>query len=199
LKDKPELRKTVRDNLAALSPKELTAAGSAAACYLGRIPRWNEFPSALAFFSMNNEIDTRPVMEAILQTGKSLFVPRIKGEDLAFYQIGQNDLESSAIRFGGGFREPEGDPRLILKPEDFPVLVITPGLAFDRRMNRLGRGKGYYDRFFASLDSKESHSAGRSYTALGLCMDCQVVEEVPVEPWDKRMDLLLTESGIISC
>ena len=75
---------------------------------------------------------------------------------------------------------------------DFPTLVLTPGLAFDREGRRLGRGAGYYDRFFAELD-KDS----REYTALGLCMDFQIVEKVPVEPNDKKMDGLLTGTELI--
>jgi 5-formyltetrahydrofolate cyclo-ligase len=91
---------------------------------------------------------------------------------------------------GFGIREPEPDPALALKPEHFPALVITPGLAFDRRGRRLGRGRGFYDRFFAALDSG-------AYTALGLCMDAQLVPEVPVEGHDKTMDAVLTGKQLI--
>jgi len=200
---KAELRKAVKTRLAALSAGQLTASGLAAARHLSRVPRWGEFRSVLVFFSMKSEIDTLPIIETVFKAGKSLFAPRIEGENLAFYQFSQqNTAVTGNARRGlaDGYREPEADPAFILKKEDFPALVITPGLAFDRRLNRLGRGRGYYDRFFATLDSEirlEPHAPGRNYTALGLCMDCQLVEEVPVEPCDKTMDLLLTESGLI--
>lgn len=185
--DKAELRKTAKARLAALPPEAFAAAGAAAALHLPLIPNWDSFRSALAFFPMKDEIDTRPVMETILAAGKSLFAPRIEGETLVFYRIGRGSLTGPR-----GYREPEANPALALGQEDFPVLVLSPGLAFDRSLNRLGRGRGYYDRFFASLDIK-----GRRYTSLGLCMDCQLADQVPAGPQDRRMDALLTESGII--
>jgi 5-formyltetrahydrofolate cyclo-ligase len=103
-------------------------------------------------------------------------------------------------RGGFGIREPE--PKTALMPEDFPVLVITPGLAFDRRGRRLGRGRGFYDRFFAELDSGclGPLSADRAffYTALGLCMEAQLVPEVPAEDHDKTMDLVLAGNSLFS-
>jgi len=116
-------------------------------------------------------------METVLKTEKSLFVPRIEGELLVFYQINQDDT---------------ANPSRILTADNFPTLVITPGMAFDRLLYRLGRGRGYYDRFFAALDE-----SSWNYTAIGLCMNCQLVDEVPADTWDKKMDMLLTESGLI--
>jgi len=179
--EKAEARKAARARLAAIPPEAFAAAGVAAARHLPLIPGWDSFRSVLAFFSMKDELDTRPVMETVLAAGKSLFAPRIEGDLLAFYQINRNDL----IR-PRGYREPEADPFLALSREDFPILVLTPGLAFDRGLNRLGRGRGYYDRFFASLDA-----AGRQYTAIGLCMDCQLAGHIPAGPKDKKMDALL--------
>ena len=180
--NKAELRKTVKEHLAALSPEQFSAAGSAAAPHLLNIPRWTEFPSVLAFLSMKDEIDTRPVIETCTRAGKTVFVPRIDGDDLVF-----------CLELTPEPAAPLPPDSLILKPGNFPVLVITPGIAFDRRLCRLGRGRGYYDRFLAALAL-----AGRDYAALGLCMDCQVVDEIPVEPWDRKLDFLLTESGILS-
>jgi 5-formyltetrahydrofolate cyclo-ligase len=185
---KAEVRKIVKAWLAALSPEAFTAAGVAAAHHISLIPRWDSFRSVLIFFSMKDEIDTRPIMEAALTAEKSLFTPRIEGEALVFYRISQVSLAEHR-----GYREPEANPALALRLEDFPVLVLCPGLAFDRRLNRLGRGRGYYDRFLDSFH----HSADRKYTPFGLCMDCQLIDQVPIGPQDKQMDAILTESGII--
>jgi 5-formyltetrahydrofolate cyclo-ligase len=197
---KAELRKIIKTRLASLSSGQFYEAGCHAARQLPLIPCWGGFRSVLAFFSMKDEIDTRPVMETIIGSGKSLFVPRIEGDFLVFCRVlppSSGVRTSFSTDQGSDFsdsptkvplRIPAEDPVQVIKPEDFPTLVITPGLAFDRQFRRLGRGRGYYDRFFASLDS-----AGRIYTALGLCMDCQLVDEVPVEAWDKRMDMLLNQ------
>ena len=196
-KAKSELRTTIKSRLAALSQEQFTIAGNTAAQQLPQIPGWNKFRSALAFLSMKDEIDTRPIMETILNAGKPLFAPKVEKENLVFYQINKNDMKSCTVAAGKSFpdsicREPAADPACILTVDNFPVLVITPGMAFDRRYYRMGRGRGYYDRFFAALDE-----SGRNYTALGLCMNCQLVDKIPVDTWDKKMDMLLTESGLI--
>jgi 5-formyltetrahydrofolate cyclo-ligase len=65
-------------------------------------------------------------------------------------------------------------------------------LAFDREGNRLGRGKGYYDRFFAELDAE-----GYRYITIGFCMETQVVPRLPRESWDKKMNALCTAAEFI--
>ena len=175
-KTKTELRKTVKFRLAAVAPQQFAAAGRKAAGELVRLSRWNEYRSVLVFISIKDEIDTRPIITAAFNSGKFVFAPKTDGDDPAFYQIGQNGSHTGGI----------------LRPEDFPALVITPGLAFDRSLNRLGRGRSFYDRFFAAMDASK-----RNYTALGLCLDCQLFDEVPMDPWDKKLDMLLTESGFI--
>jgi 5-formyltetrahydrofolate cyclo-ligase len=165
---------------------------------------------------MKDELDTKPIMEAARREGKPIFVPRIEGSELGFYAdsfVGDAAVAGAEVAACGADSASTGaetlpaaciqpaahlqpaaciQPAATLQPEHFPALIITPGLAFDRSLNRLGRGRGYYDRFFAALDA-----AGRPYAAIGLCMDCQLVDEVPVEAWDKTMDMLLTESGLI--
>ena len=175
-KAKTELRKTVKSRLAAIASHQFAAAGKKAAGELVRLSRWNEFRSVLVFISMKDEIDTRPIISAAFDSGKSVFAPGTGTDEPAFYQIGQNGGHAGGV----------------LKPEHFPALVITPGLAFDRTLNRLGRGSSFYDRFFAALDASE-----RDYTALALCLDCQLFDEVPSDAWDKKPDLLLAESGFI--
>jgi 5-formyltetrahydrofolate cyclo-ligase len=73
------------------------------------------------------------------------------------------------------------------KPADLDVVVL-PGIAFDRQGGRLGQGKGYYDRLLADVSSK--------CTLIGLAFDVQLVEEVPMEPHDVRLDILITESDL---
>ena len=178
-KAKAELRNTIKSRIAAVPVQQLITAGSCAALLLPSIPGWERFRSVLLFSSMKDEIDTSPLIETIINAKKTVFIPQIEGEDMVFYQAGHTCPG-------------DGKNALALKPADFPALVITPGLAFDRNMIRLGRGRSFYDRFFTSLDA-----AHRDYTALGLCMDCQLADKIPADIWDKKMDMLLTESGLI--
>jgi 5-formyltetrahydrofolate cyclo-ligase len=86
-----------------------------------------------------------------------------------------------------------------LGPADFPILIILPGLAFDREGNRLGRGKGFYDRFLASLESNGTRGARqRRYRSVGLCMETQIVPRLPVTPRDIPMNALYTGSAFHS-
>jgi 5-formyltetrahydrofolate cyclo-ligase len=89
------------------------------------------------------------------------------------------------------------------------TLVLTPGLAFDCRGGRLGRGKGYYDRFFRSLEGSgripssrpvQSAAAGEGIQGLpawGVCFTLQIVDEVPMGEGDRRVDGIVTEEGLI--
>jgi 5-formyltetrahydrofolate cyclo-ligase len=86
----------------------------------------------------------------------------------------------------GFFGIVEPPPVNPLKAADFPALIFTPGLAFDKKGNRLGRGKGFYDEFFAELGKKK-------FKAAGLCMGIQVIPSVPVEKWDHKAAYLCTE------
>jgi 5-formyltetrahydrofolate cyclo-ligase len=80
-----------------------------------------------------------------------------------------------------------------LGPPDFPALVIVPGLAFDARGRRLGRGRGFYDRFLADLEK-----ARRPFRTIGLCTPCQFIPEVPVEDWDRKVDSLCTGEALFT-
>lgn len=79
--------------------------------------------------------------------------------------------------------EPVGDE---IAPD--PDLILVPGLAFDRAGHRMGRGGGVYDRWLEARPSTKK---------IGLCFQCQIVEQVPREPHDMRMDAVLTEEGFV--
>jgi 5-formyltetrahydrofolate cyclo-ligase len=183
---KEALRRELRARLAALPPDSFRGAGERLALRLLEHPAWQRYGSVLLFLSLKNEIDTQAIMEAAFGAGKKVFAPRVEGRDLVFYRIFPFEMNGAAWREGAfGIREPFPTPENRLKNGDFPALILTPGLAFDRQGGRLGRGRGYYDRFFAALDSGKT---ALPYTAFGLCMECQLVSLVPLAPQDKRMD-----------
>jgi 5-formyltetrahydrofolate cyclo-ligase len=186
--NKAFLRTEARSRLASLKPEDFAASGQDAARQLFLRPGWDGFCSMLAFISLPDEIDTQPVLETAFHTGKRVFVPCVEGESLEFRRIfpaDSNPVNLPVLRRGRfGIWEPESGP--VLDTGDFPVLAIVPGLAFDGKGGRLGRGRGYYDRFFAGLDA-----AGLPYTAAGFCVDCQLVERIPVDSWDRIMDCVL--------
>ena len=97
-----------------------------------------------------------------------------------------NSLETGLTEDTNGLRSPTtGVP---VPAEDID-LIVTPGLAFDATGGRLGRGGGYYDTFFANkdLDAVE----------MGFCFSEQIVEEVPMNEHDRRVDVVVSDDGVI--
>jgi 5-formyltetrahydrofolate cyclo-ligase len=210
---KAALRGEVKARLAALPGGSFSLAGKRAAGRLLRHPFWRQYGTLLLFLSLKDEIDTRAILEAAFTAGKKVFVPRIDrfrgaerdtparpGGDLVFHRIFPSGTDGAAWREGPfGIREPFPRPETRLKNGDFPALILAPGLAFDPPGRRLGRGGGYYDRFFAALDGgktsasfPEEPAGPLPYTVSGLCMDCQLVPLVPADPWDKQMDAVFS-------
>ena len=81
--------------------------------------------------------------------------------------------------------EPETTP--ILPETSYPELLIVPGIAFDRQLNRLGRGKGYYDRLLSQPDTP----------AIGVAFSFQLRDRIPTEPHDRKMTRIITDSEIV--
>ena len=86
------------------------------------------------------------------------------------------------------------------QPDSMDILVVTPGLAFDRHGNRLGRGGGYYDGFLREARAScaaQPMGGARRLTAVGICLSVQVVEEVPHTARDEMVDALATDKELI--
>jgi len=186
---KDKLRYSVKQDLKSLDKKEFHSQGAGAAVLLRSSRLWPLYKTLFIFLSINSEIDTRPLLATALKEGKKVFAPKVEEEDLCFYQVESPD--GPWLKGPFGIREP--DPLNVKAGEgDFPVLIICPGLAFDREGRRLGRGGGYYDRFLSGLES-----SGLEYFTLGFCMDLQIVSHVPVDDRDKKMDAVLTHKELM--
>lgn len=150
-----------------------------------------EFPplagKAVALYrALAGEIPTERIRHAYLAAGARLYYPRVEGKgSLAFYP----HLEGDGWETGPyGILEPSipAGVEPLLSGWD---IIVVPGLAFDRRGNRLGFGFGYYDRFLGGLPE--------SVPRVGLACASQLVPEVPVDAWDVPVHALVTEEGVI--
>lgn len=129
------------------------------------------------YHALPGEVQTADFIEKWYQK-KQLLLPIVKGEDLQLrLYAGKESLEIGVF----GILEPKESCLSI--PESDIDLVIVPGVAFDRQHNRLGRGKGFYDRLLTTLQTPK----------IGICYDFQLKESIPVEPFDKKMDIIVTE------
>lgn len=127
------------------------------------------------YVSLKDEVDTYPMIDEALKTGKRICVPVILKEEkkLIAGEIHNRikDLESQHF----GIYQPRQD-RVKEVPLDDINLVVVPGVAFDKKNIRLGRGHGYYDRFLSGLP--------KTTKTIGLAFDFQVVEDLPQDPHD---------------
>lgn len=132
----------------------------------------------------NREVITDPIIENALANGKTVIVPRVenKGRLSHHFISGLDQL----VENRWGVREPAEDQQA--DPEDADMIIV-PMTGGDRQKNRLGYGKGYYDRFLSGLNKPKK---------IGLLYDFTLKSEpLPVEDFDIRLDMLITESEII--
>ena len=189
---KETIRNKIKNILKNTAREEFASQGEKAAALFYNSPDWSLCSELFLFLSMDSEIDTEPVIEKSLDEKKKVFVPRIEAGNIVFCPILSPPLSWRKGPFG--LREPETPAYIPSPSKKKSLLILAPGLAFDREGNRLGRGKGYYDRFLAGLDA-----ANIPYTALGFCMDFQVLDEVPAGNHDKKMTGILTGKELIYC
>lgn len=188
LETKKALRERVLRLIHAMSMAERMERSARAQARLIETPEFQRARTLLVYHSDRNEVDTHEVVLVCLAEKKRVSLPRTERgtRTLQAREIldVRRDLETS--RFGS-FKEPLSIlPSIALGQID---LVIVPGRVFDAHGHRLGRGAGYYDRFFALKEMRA--------TAAALAFDCQVLEEVPREAHDHPMDLIVTETKLI--
>ncbi|WP_460183923.1 5-formyltetrahydrofolate cyclo-ligase [Thermopirellula anaerolimosa] len=180
---KQELRHRMRERRRAFALRH--AASSLIHIRLLRLPELIRARTVMTYVSVGTEVATRDLISQLISLEKAIIVPYCQGIDLRLFRL--RTLEELVP---GTLGIPEPPPELRENPQrqaraEEIDLVLIPGLAFDRRGNRLGQGKGYYDRFLLSLRP--------TAFKLGLAFECQMVEDLPRTPRDTPVDAVLTE------
>jgi 5-formyltetrahydrofolate cyclo-ligase len=152
---------------------------------------WLETDVVLCFLAMAYEINADGIVDRGLRDGKRVGVPRMHGDEILFYEI--ESLHDEWEMHPYGVREPGSHRPACVHQEDGSrrYLLVTPGLAFDRCGRRLGRGKGYYDRFL--------RNAGANLTPVGVAFAFQMLPEIPVTERDMPVRAVVTEEGWFAC
>ncbi len=182
---KRALRRRIRDLRDALPASERATRSRTIADRVLGLPELAGARTVMAFASFGSEVDTGPILEGLAARGVRLALPRIRDGEIVpvAFRPGER-LEPAAL----GVPEPaEGGPL----PEEAIDVVITPGVAFDRRGYRVGYGGGFYDRFLRRVRPEVPR--------VGIAFGLQVVEAVPHGERDERVDLVVTEDGVIRC
>lgn len=140
------------------------------------------------YSSVQNEAATERIREHSLRCGKRVFYPRlVPNHSLEFVEIGP---ATELVRGKMGIAEPTGD-KVLSHCGELDLLLITPGVAFDANGNRLGRGQAWYDRVIRQWGSRA--------TPVGLAYEFQVIDRVPVDPWDEKVLFIATQERFIDC
>ncbi|QQK07969.1 5-formyltetrahydrofolate cyclo-ligase [Miniphocaeibacter halophilus] len=148
----------------------------------------DKFNNIFCYVSFGSEINTRPIMEYIIKKKKNLYVPYIDKEENIMKLSLIKDLDNDLVSGYYNILEPKKHLRNFVN-NDIIDLVITPGVAFTRDKYRMGYGGGFYDKFFASLNS--------SPLKIALAYNFQIVNELPLEKFDIPVDIIITEDIII--
>ena len=138
------------------------------------------------YISYSSEIDTKDIINTALNEGKSVFVPRTVFQTKVMDAVRIKSLDNLKKDKYGILEPSEDEP--YLNPDDLDLIVV-PGVAFDREGGRTGYGAGYYDRYFKKLNKKISKVA--------LAYDFQIINNVPMNNEDVRVDCIITEKEII--
>jgi 5-formyltetrahydrofolate cyclo-ligase len=145
---------------------------------LKKLDVWKRSKNIMIYTPMAGEIDLFPLLK---EEGKFFYFPKILSSSMeALQAVSENDF----IKRSYDILEPKAYCKKI-EPKDLDIIVV-PGVAFDKMGNRLGRGKGYYDKFLAGLRAE-----GKT-TIIALVFSCQIVAQVPVEEHDEKIDMVIS-------
>lgn len=132
--------------------------------------------------SIKSEVDTAKLIENALKLGKIVVLPKVFNSSLNFYKI--NSVDEKLVKSKFGIKEPEANSTNFIDKNKID-LIIVPGLAFDKENNRLGFGKGYYDRYLNSFKG----------TSIGICFSEQLLEKnlIPTNENDVKVKMVITD------
>ena len=180
--EKQQLRAVMRARERQLSDRYRRESDQAIAAHLTAMPEYQAAGTIFCFVGTPHEIDTRPILENALATGKRLCVPLCTGPGMM--ELRQITTLSQLTPGAYGIPEPPEDaPTVSVDETDFAIL---PCLTCNHLGHRLGQGQGYYDRFLAHYRSG----------AVLLCREKLIREEIPLEPHDYPIPWVLTEWGL---
>jgi len=178
--EKAALRAQMKSRISAMTAEQMQRQSMAACRRIARLDAFINAGTVLVYAAVKGECDPALLAQTARRMGKRVAYPRCEGNELGLY-IG----EAGGL-VPGAFGIPEPDAacqRIDIGEVDFAVI---PGVAFDKQGGRLGRGKGYYDRLLE----------GAGAVKAGLCFNEQLVDRVPMEAHDGRMDIIVAENGI---
>lgn len=177
LGDKTQIRRHVKNQLAALDAKSRASASFTLRQAVSQLPGWDQAHTVAAFMPLPDEPDLSPLSWL---PDRRVLLPVVQGHELSFGEVRD---EEDLVRGAFGILEPAPHRTAVTTIADANIILV-PGIAFTREGFRLGRGLGFYDRALAVLP--------RSVLRIGVCFAPQIMDELPVEAHDQKVDLVLS-------
>ena len=174
--DKQALRKQIRQQKRAMTPKQIESASARLGELFLQSEQYRQAKTVYGYLPYNQEVRTVPMLEQAIRDGKRVAVPKVYGEEMRFIFI---DDFTRVEKGYAGIPEPIDDGAVA---DDPTALVLMPGLAFDPQGHRIGYGGGFYDRFLA---------AEPNHPTLALCYSFQMLPKLETEEFDIPVDYVL--------
>jgi len=187
--ERHSLRKQIlsaRDLLSARERHEKSRSGIQKFLSLPEMKHWS---TLFIYVNFRSEFETLELIQLCLSQGKRVAVPLVEASTVSMIPLLIQDPEKDLVSGYYGIPEPDPQKSLRVAVREIDAAVV-PGSVFDIHGGRLGYGGGYYDRFLVN----DAPQAKR----VGLAFEMQVVEQVPVQPHDQPLDILVTEKRIVN-
>lgn len=189
MKNKSDIRVQMKAFLAGLTAVDRHERSIAACHQLVLTREFKAAQTVMIFMSLPSEVETSTLAIKAWQEGKNIAVPRIDWGNNRMEPVEIRSLDLGMQTTGPGIREPISGTAVPLGCID---MVVVPGLAYDRHGYRVGRGRGFYDRFLSQQDFKGKRVA--------LCFHEQLLAEaIPCETHDMPMDLIVSDKEVVHC
>ncbi len=185
MESKQEIRTKLLAKLLSLTKEELKRRSLNVEKRLSSLPIYKKAKLIMVYFPIKGEVDILGMVRKDLGLKRFCFpVVDLKKKNLEIFEI--KNLKEDFVPGAYGISEPDTKKTKKIYPRELD-LVIVPGLAFDRDKNRLGRGKGYYDRFLKALNPLCKKA--------GVAFEFQILENLPIYPSsDEKVDVVVSEA-----
>lgn len=183
---KAALRKQIHTVLQKISPASRATTSAQICARLKEQPFFQTATAVLFFAPLPGEADAWLLLEETLAAGKTAALPRFDPPEQGYVACRVQNLRTEIVAGQFGIREPR--PGCAEIPFGRLDLILVPGVAFDLNGNRLGRGKGFYDRLLAETRGVKC----------GVAFEEQIVDEIPIGSHDAAMDFIVTPSRVIT-
>ncbi|MDE6290220.1 MAG: 5-formyltetrahydrofolate cyclo-ligase [Muribaculaceae bacterium] len=177
--EKNDIRRKIKNLRMMLSEMEKASAAEEVFAQLEKTAAFMMADTILMYHSLPDELQTIKFLKK-WHDRKRFFLPRVNGVNLDILPYEETRLELGSFHI----EEPTGED--VVNVDDIELMVI-PAVAFDRMGNRLGRGKGFYDRLLSTSKA----------TKIGVGYEFQLLDSIPSEPHDVAMDMIITQKTLI--